>query len=483
MLRYPRCKTLVLLLLLPTRLLAQQLVTYPAPDSARRAADFSVRVNGRDVFVYDNAVSAMTQFSFAGSVMVEVSSTHDLRWVDIRPRNAAIAVQVTPTKLTFRLTRPGQFSIERNGEHTRPLYLFAAPLETDVPRPDAPNVRYFAPGKIHDVGTLTLRSNETIYIAGGAVVRGNIEATEARNIRIRGRGILDASPLASGQLVRLWRCQDIEVEGITIVNSPGWTLVLLDCDRVTIRNHQQVCWRNGSDGIDLVGTSHVRIQDCFLRNNDDNIVVKSFSIDPETYYSQPGPGRDVTDILVERCVIWNMPWGNALEIGFELRCKTVNHVMFRDCDLIHVERGAALSIHNGDQATVEDIVYDNIRVEDAPHKLIDLAVFWSQYSTDRPATQEERTRQYLQGAWDGVLGVPLGQEAARASNRGRIRNVTFRHIAVTDGQFPYSILYGYDAGHRVENVRFEGLTIHGKPICSAQEGHFSVENAAGIRWK
>ena len=298
-----------------------------------------------------------------------------------------------------------------------------------------------------------------------------------------GRGILDASQLTRGRLVRLWRCQQIDIEGITILNSPGWTLVLLDCDDVVIHDLRQVCWRTGSDGIDLVGTSHVRIRDCFLRNNDDNIVVKSFSVDPRTYYSQPGPGRDVTDIVVERCVIWNMPWGNALEIGFELRCNTVNTITFRDCDLIHVDRGAALSIHNGDQATVENITYDNIRVEDAPHKLIDLAVFWSQYSTDKPATEDERAHQYMDGAWDGVLRVPPGQEAAHAGSRGHIRNILFRNVAVTDGQFPYSILFGYDAQHPVENVRFEGFTIHGRPIRSAKEGHVSVENATGIRWQ
>ena len=78
---------------------------------------------------------------------------------------------------------------------------------------------------------------------------------------------------------------NVDIDGITMLNSPGWTVVLLDCDTVNIHDLKQVCWRNGSDGIDLVGTSHVRIRDCFLRNNDDNIVIKSFSIDPQTFYS------------------------------------------------------------------------------------------------------------------------------------------------------------------------------------------------------
>lgn len=125
-------KTLLFLLLasltLSGSILAQQLITYPAPDSARRAADFSMKVNGQSVFVYDNAVSAMASFSFQGTVTVEITSTHDLRWVDIRPKHAAIAIKVTPNTITFKLDKPGQFSIERNGEHSRPLYVFAAPF-------------------------------------------------------------------------------------------------------------------------------------------------------------------------------------------------------------------------------------------------------------------------------------------------------------------------------------------------------------------
>jgi hypothetical protein len=53
------------------------------------------------------------------------------------------------------------------------------------------------------------------------------------------------------------------------------------------------------------------------------------------------------------------------------------------------------------------------------------------------------------------MGVALtaGQEATHGSNRGQIRSVTFRNIAVTAWAVPYSILYGYDDRHRVENVR------------------------------
>ena len=72
-------------------------------------------------------------------------------------------------RLRFRLDKPCQLSIEPGGSLRHPLHLFANPLEKDVPAPNAPGVRYYGPG-FHEVGEIDLVSNETVYIAGGAVV-------------------------------------------------------------------------------------------------------------------------------------------------------------------------------------------------------------------------------------------------------------------------------------------------------------------------
>ena len=460
---------------------AQQLVTYNAPDTLRPSEMFQVKINGKVLFVYQNEVSSLAYFSFAGKAEVEITTTHDVKWADIRPKNLNIAPLFGDHTVKFSIDKPCNLSVELNGEITRPLYLFAAPLETNRPAPNDPNVRYFEGGKIYDVGTLTLRSDEAIYIAGGAIVRGTIVANEAKNVKISGRGILDGTYVKE-QMVQLNRCENAEIEGIIFLNSPGWTVVPRHCNRLTVKNIKQVCWRNGSDGLDLVATSHVRVNDCFFRNNDDNIVLKCWGGD-EKYPKNAPQGPDMSDIAITNSVFWNMPWGNALEIGFELRCGKVSDVRFTDCDLIHVERGAAFSIHNGDNATVENVLYENIRVEDAMHKLIDLAVFLSQYSLDRLATDAERKQRYMQGAWDGVSTVSDAQKAQYAANRGRIKNIVFRNIAVTDGQFPYSIISGYDANHLVEDVLIENLTIHGKRIKNAKEGRFFIENSKNVRFK
>ena len=52
----------------------------------------------------------------------------------------------------------------------RVLHLFTNPPEVDIPKRDDPDVFYFAPG-VHDIEELELKSGQTLYLAGGAVVR------------------------------------------------------------------------------------------------------------------------------------------------------------------------------------------------------------------------------------------------------------------------------------------------------------------------
>jgi hypothetical protein len=55
-----------------------------------------------------------------------------------------------------------------------------------------------------------------------------------------------------------------------------------------------------------------------------------------------------------------------------------------------VETGAVFSIHNGDSASVEDVRFENIRVEDARDKLADFRVGLSIYSQDCPERYHRR---------------------------------------------------------------------------------------------
>ena len=95
----------------------------------------------------------------------------------IRPLSYGIAPAVQGRTISFQLSRPCQPTIELDGGIERPLHLFANPLEVDPPRPNDQRVLYFGPG-VHEIGTAKISSGTTVYLAGGAVVRGIVKPGE-----------------------------------------------------------------------------------------------------------------------------------------------------------------------------------------------------------------------------------------------------------------------------------------------------------------
>jgi hypothetical protein len=434
------------------------------------APDFRASVNGAGIDLHAFEGGAFGRFELARAADVEIRTAFDLRWVDIRPKSAGIVPIIERDRVRFKVPRPIPLTIEFNGEWKKVVHLFADTPERDAPKQGDPNVRYFEPGN-HTPGIIELTDGQTLYLAPGAWVQGAVRSVGTRNISIRGRGVLDGSLYQKRHnVIYLERTEGARVEGVTLFNSLTWTLYVKHSRGTRIDGIRIVNYRTGTDGIDLVASSDVSVENVFVRANDDCVVVKTWDDVP------------VRDIVVRKAVFWNMPWGNAVEVGFELRAPTVEKIRFEDIDIIRVERGAALSIHNGDFATVRDVVFDNIRIEDARHKLIDLAIVYGRYGADKP-TEEERVKRSMRGAWDGVLRYPPEEHAERAKHRGQIRDIVFSNIHVVDGMLPFSLIAGFDKEHAVENVLIKGLTLYGKPVKDASDGKFSIEHARGIRFE
>jgi hypothetical protein len=456
------------------------LVTYPAPNGADLADDFVVKVNGKEMPVYDSKVAAFTYFSFNGNVNVSVTTGRNIETVNIRPKSRNIAYLINDRTISFQLDRPCNLSIEINGDIKRPLFLFANPLEQNPPKPGDKNVQYFEAGKIHQAGEINLASGETIYIAGGAIVRGRIRAEGAENARVIGRGILDGSGRDyKTQMVKFSGCSNIEMNGIIVFNSYGWTLVPVKSDNIRLANVKVVGWRDNDDGVDIVGCTNLNIENCFLRTKDDCIAVKA----SPGYFEEGESGlRNVRDVRVIDSVFWNAEWGNAMEIGFELQTKKISDILFKNCDIIHVERGGTFTIHNGDFATVENIRFEDIRVEDSREKLIELHVGLSIYSKDCPWELHRQNPQRKRSPLGQWVRPEAKKEQEFATQRGHIRNIYFKNIAVSGQKLPKSYLIGYNAAHSVDNVVIENLKFNGSPILDVKAGNFTIETAEQIRF-
>ena len=290
-------------------------------------------------------------------------------------------------------------------------------------------------------------------------MRGCIRAINTRGVKIHGRGILDGSFYKRGRdgtrSIVIEGSEDALIEDIVMIEPSGWMIVIAASRNVTVRGVRQIGIHVATDGVDIVGSRDVLVENCFLHNNDDCVAIKA-----GTYWiKEPREctmlwNDPVENILVQGCIFANDRAGNVVEIGHELSTAHVRGVTFRDCDVLHCHgNGAVFAIHNCDAAEVSGILYENIRVEHYWEKLFDVRVMASMWGRD-----------------------PV---------RGRIRDITFRGIRVAhsaqNAGYSTSVIGGWDAEHPVEKVAFEDISFNGRPVTSL-DGELEVftRHAHGI---
>ena len=441
-------------LLLSVRLeAAEPAQTSSAPEKEPLSPRFSVSAGSTEIPVYVARVCKLTaeqrqtlglpviegttetafaSFDLAGSAKVTVTCKEAVQSAKLLPPSSGITPEISGNRVTFTVSKPGQFTLEVNGDWISSLHLFVNPPDTDVPNPNDPNVIYYGPG-IHEVESVKVTSGKTVYIAAGAVVYGKagpgspggaIFSLEGSHIVFRGRGIIDGSlcPRGSRSILGVYGT-DIRVEGVVLRDSGGWTVPIRRAGQVKISNVKIFGWRGNSDGIDICNSRAVDVSDCFLRTFDDLVVVKT----------DKGQG-DAGDITVRHCVLWN-EFAHALSLGAELR-EPIANVSFSDCDIIHDKgREWLLRVFNCDSAWVKNVTFDHIRIEEARR---------------------------LMSLWIGKFIW------SKEAERGHIENVSFRNITsvVPERPGPMADLTGFDAEHAIDNVKFQHVLVGGKSLDS-----------------
>ena len=458
-----------------------EVAVYPTTAGIEASSDYRVWVNGEEVFVYRTPACSTAMFGVAGECEVAVEVQREIKKAVVRPLSRGIEPVAERNEVRFRIEEPCQLALEVDEDLRRPLFLFANPIERNPPRSGQRGVKYFEGGRIHEAGRIELRSGETIYLAGGAVVRGVIRAEGAVGARILGPGILDASTVTrQTKTVLLDRCSDVEIDGLVVAGSYGWSVVPRRSQNVRISNMKVIGWRDNDDGCDPDSSRHVVIDRCFFRTQDDCIAVKSH--DNADVAGMP-PARDPSvfnteDVRVSNCVLWNSELGHALTVGFAIRGPMVRNVVFSHCDVIK-QKGKlpALSVDNHDLGIVEGVRFEDIRIEEGCERLLAVKVAFSQYSADCPAEyyRNNPARKKAEGAeWEKVV------EAKRSSRRGAVRDVVLKNIQVIGAQTPLVEIRGWSKRNEIDGVRFENVTVGGKELRSLDELHLRATNATGI---
>lgn len=218
-------------------------------------------------------------------------------------------------------------------------------------------------------GALYLKSNMTLLIEEGAVLKGSTVVEDylpmilnrfegwelktyasllnagtlnrngtynVKDLRITGKGTIsgggkklgDAMIKASGirsrgRLVCLMNCQNISLSDLTITEPPCWTIHYIYSNNVTCQNLNiiTVNIRNG-DGIDPDSSTDAYIFNCTFDTGDDCIAIKSGK-NPEGFFvAKPTKNVRITDCDFKR--------GHGISIGSEMS-GGVSDVLVQDC--------------------------------------------------------------------------------------------------------------------------------------------------------
>jgi polygalacturonase len=451
-------------------------VIYPAPKEEIPSPDFTLQAGGLPVFVYQARVrteilqnqglwthkpdapaqrASFAIFDTTGPVSVLVTPLRPFQSVTVLPHRAGVTADIKDGSIRFTLDKPRHLTLLLDGSDLNPLHLFIGKPETDVPKKDDPDTIYFGPGT-HLVPQLAVKSGQTVYLAGGAVVKTTLAAGEkgtynekwkvtffngtalavngARNVRICGRGILDGSlvPHPGRNLIRVGESDTIRVEGIMLRDSPNWNVIIDHSQNVVVDDLRIISGRLNSDGINSVNSSRVAIRNCFVRNHDDSIVVKTTK-----------QGRAAEDIEVEDCQVWD-DWGFGLGVTYETR-SPVRHIRFRGCSVLFA-RHWCMGIRVCDASLISDIGFDDIEIADlsrAPYL---------------GAAQKALNPKPLL-LWAGIVKDVWGHDP----EPGRIKGVSVSNVTIYGPEIPKSEIMGYDAQHLVEDVTIRNVRLHGQP--------------------
>ncbi len=315
---------------------------------------------------------------------------------------------------------------------------------------------YFPAGD-YTSGTLHLRSHVRLYLDAGATLFGSkaesdfttdalLLGEDLENIGIEGRGVINGQseydwrmnviddgyirdnqkaaeaagvPLMRSfpkemdhrkiypHMIKLIRCKDIRVTGISIINSPSWTFYPYDCDRLRIDGiyiHTDQKLGVWADGIDPNSCRDVIIANSTIETGDDAIV----------FYSTPeagGPPRACENITITNCRLSSSSAAIKFCDGNQV---AVRNVTINNCVITHSNRGVAFMVYDG--GVVENVIISSLVINTNRFDW-----FWWGNGDPIYFTVQRRSES---------LGLPLKPDEPPA---GAIRHVILRNI-IAHGQ-------------------------------------------------
>lgn len=164
-----------------------------------------------------------------------------------------------------------------------------------------------------------------IAVTGQGVINGRAEHFHHRDEK--GHMVRNDDHLIPGRCLFFVGCEDVLLDGITILNPAGWSTWFLDCDRLQVRGVKIKTggYPNG-DGLHISSCRDVTVSDCIIHSADDALILRSLQ---EQFHKPKGCER----VTVSNCIL-SSGGANAIRIGwthdFQVKDCVLNNLVIQE---------------------------------------------------------------------------------------------------------------------------------------------------------
>jgi polygalacturonase len=247
--------------------------------------------------------------------------------------------------------------------------------------------------------------------------------------------------------IQPYKCKNVLIEGVKIVNSPMWEVHPVLCENVTVNKVSIASHGPNNDGCDPESCKDVLIKDCYFDTGDDCIAIKS---------GRNNDGRRIgvptENIIVQGCVMKDGHGG--ITVGSEIS-GGVRNLFAENCKLDSPNLDHALRVKNNAQrgGLLENFYFRNITVGQVAHAVITIDFNYEEGAKGAfvPVMRNYVVENLTSGK--SRHGVDIQGLANAPVYDIRIENSTFDNVA--EGNVIKNV-----KGVKLENVKFNGKVVN-----------------------